>query len=144
MDKAARSLGVDPAELRRRNFIPANAFPYDAPAGALYDSGDYAKGLDLALELADYEALKARRDAARAAGKLFGIGFACGVEPSGSNMAYVTLAQTPEERAKTGGRSGGAAVATVRRSYPLRGVILAKLLGWELVPNNTETKGGYD
>ncbi|MDD9926526.1 MAG: xanthine dehydrogenase family protein molybdopterin-binding subunit [Rhodospirillaceae bacterium] len=113
MDKAARALGVDPAELRRRNFIPANAFPYDAPAGAQYDSGDYAKGLDLALELADYEVLKARRDAAREAGKLFGIGFACGVEPSGSNMAYVTLAQTPEERAKAGGRSGGAAVATV-------------------------------
>ena len=39
---------------------------------------------------------------------------------------------------------GGAAVATVRRSYPLWGVILAKLLGWELAPNNTETKGGYD
>jgi 2-furoyl-CoA dehydrogenase large subunit len=63
--------------------------------------------------LADYAALKARRDAARAEGKLFGIGFACGVEPSGSNMAYVTLAQTPEERAKAGGRSGGAAIATV-------------------------------
>ena len=39
---------------------------------------------------------------------------------------------------------GGAAVATVRRSYPLWGVILARLLGWELAPNNTETKGGYD
>lgn len=113
MDKAARTLRIDPAELRRRNFIPATAFPYDAPAGAQYDSGDYGKGLDLALDLADYPALKARRDAARADGKLFGIGFACGVEPSGSNMAYVTLAQTPEERAKAGGRSGGAAIATV-------------------------------
>ena len=113
MDKAARMLGIDPAELRRRNFIPATAFPYDAPAGAQYDSGDYSKSLDLALDLADYAALKARRDAARAEGKLFGIGFACGVEPSGSNMAYVTLAQTPEERAKAGGRSGGAAIATV-------------------------------
>lgn len=113
MDKAARTLSLDPAELRRRNFIPATAFPYDAPAGAQYDSGDYTKGLDLALDLADYDALKKRRDLARAAGKLFGIGFACGVEPSGSNMAYVTLAQTPEERAKAGGRSGGAAIATV-------------------------------
>jgi 2-furoyl-CoA dehydrogenase large subunit len=113
MDKAARTLELDPAELRRRNFIPANAFPYDAPAGAQYDSGDYAKGLDLTLELADYDALKARRMAARTEGRLFGIGIACGVEPSGSNMAYVTLAQTPEERARAGGRSGGAAVATV-------------------------------
>ena len=113
MDKAARVLDIDPAELRRRNFIPAGAFPYDAPAGAQYDSGDYAKGLDLALDLADYVSLKARRESARAEGRLFGIGFACGVEPSGSNMAYVTLAQTPEERARAGGRSGGAAIVTV-------------------------------
>ncbi len=113
MDKAARQLEIDPAELRRRNFIPPDAFPYDAPAGAQYDSGDYGKGLDLLLELSGYEALKARRDKARAEGRLFGIGFACGVEPSGSNMAYVTLAQTPEERARAGGRSGGSAVATV-------------------------------
>jgi len=113
MDKAARMLDIDPADLRRRNFISSDAFPYDAPAGAQYDSGDYSKGLDLALELSGYEALRARRASARAEGRLFGIGFACGVEPSGSNMAYVTLAQTPEERARAGGRSGGAAVATV-------------------------------
>lgn len=113
MDKAARMLDIDPADLRRRNFISRDAFPYDAPAGAQYDSGDYSKGLDLALELSGYEALRARRASARAEGRLFGIGLACGVEPSGSNMAYVTLAQTPEERARAGGRSGGAAVATV-------------------------------
>ncbi|MBI08124.1 MAG: carbon monoxide dehydrogenase [Rhodospirillaceae bacterium] len=113
MDKAARMLDIDPADLRRRNFISRDAFPYDAPAGAQYDSGDYSKGLDLALELSGYEALRARRALARAEGRLFGIGLACGVEPSGSNMAYVTLAQTPEERARAGGRSGGAAVATV-------------------------------
>jgi len=113
MDKAARMLDIDPADLRRRNFISSDAFPYDAPAGAQYDSGDYSKGLDLALELSGYEALRARRASARAEGRLFGIGLACGVEPSGSNMAYVTLAQTPEERARAGGRSGGAAVATV-------------------------------
>ena len=113
MDKAARMLDIDPADLRRRNFISSDAFPYDAPAGAQYDSGDYSKGLDLALELSGYEALRARRASARAEGRLFGIGLACGVEPSGSNMAYVTLAQTPEERARAGGRSGGAAVATL-------------------------------
>jgi 2-furoyl-CoA dehydrogenase large subunit len=113
MDAAARALDLDPAEIRRRNFIPADAFPYDAPAGALYDAGDYAKGLDEALRLADYEALKARRTAARAEGRLYGIGMAAGVEPSGSNMAYVTLAQTPEERARAGGRSGGIGTATV-------------------------------
>lgn len=113
MDAGAKELGLDPAEIRRRNFIPADAFPYDAPAGATYDSGDYAAGLQKALELADYDSLITARDAARADGKLFGIGLAMAVEPSGSNMAYVTLAQTPEERAKAGGRSGGLGSATV-------------------------------
>ncbi|TAL77248.1 MAG: xanthine dehydrogenase family protein molybdopterin-binding subunit [Burkholderiaceae bacterium] len=113
MDKAARRLQIDPAELRRRNFIRKEEFPYDAPAGAVYDSGDYAKALDEALRLADYEALKVRRDRARSEGRLFGIGFAMGVEPSGSNMAYVSLAQTVEQRAKGTPKSGGNGSATI-------------------------------
>jgi 2-furoyl-CoA dehydrogenase large subunit len=113
MDAGAKELGIDPAEIRRRNFIRPEEFPYSAPAGATYDSGDYEAGLDQALELAAYDALKADREKARAEGRLFGIGFAAGIEPSGSNMAYVTLAQTPEERAKAGGRSGGLGTATV-------------------------------
>lgn len=113
MDAAARVLGADPAEIRRRNYIPREAFPYRTPAGALYDAGDYEAGLDEALRLADYPALLAERDRARQDGLLFGIGFAAGVEPSGSNMAYVTLAQTPEERARAGGRSGGLGTCTV-------------------------------
>ena len=113
MEAGAAELGIDPAEIRRRNFIAPASFPYEAPAGAVYDSGDYEAGLDRALELAGYDALKAERAAARAEGKLFGIGMAAGVEPSGSNMAYVTLAQTPEERARAGGRSGGLGTATV-------------------------------
>ncbi|MDP6343378.1 MAG: xanthine dehydrogenase family protein molybdopterin-binding subunit [Alphaproteobacteria bacterium] len=113
MDLAARRLAIDPAEIRRRNFLAADGFPYEGPAGAIYDSGDYGKGLEMLLEIADYPTLRARRDAARAEGRLFGIGLAAGVEPSGSNMAYVTLAQTPEEREKAGGRSGGVACASV-------------------------------
>lgn len=113
MDAGARELGMDPAEIRRRNFIPPDAFPYEAPAGATYDSGDYGAGLDRALELADYPALVAERARARAEGRVYGIGMAAGVEPSGSNMAYVTIAQTPEERARAGGRSGGIGTATV-------------------------------
>ncbi|MEE2688778.1 MAG: xanthine dehydrogenase family protein molybdopterin-binding subunit [Pseudomonadota bacterium] len=113
MDTAARRFGLDPAELRQRNFIATEAFPYAAPAGAIYDSGDYSKALNLLLIISGYDDLKGRREEARAAGRLFGIGFGAGVEPSGSNMAYVTLAQTPEERAKSGGRSGGTAVANV-------------------------------
>ncbi len=113
MDAGAKELGIDPADIRRRNFIRPGEFPYLAPAGATYDSGDYEAGLDQALELAAYDSLKAARERARAEGRLFGIGFAAGIEPSGSNMAYVTLAQTPEERAKAGGRSGGLGTATV-------------------------------
>ena len=113
MDAGARALGIDIAEIRRRNFIPSDAFPYRAPAGALYDAGDYEAGLDKALELAGYEDLRAERDRAKAEGRLFGLGLATAVEPSGSNMAYVTLAQTPEERARAGGRSGGLGTCTI-------------------------------
>ena len=113
MDAGARALGIDIAEIRRRNFIPRDAFPYRAPAGSLYDAGDYEAGLDKALELAGYEDLRAERDRAKAEGRLFGLGLATAVEPSGSNMAYVTLAQTPEERARAGGRSGGLGTCTI-------------------------------
>ena len=113
MDIAARRLDIDPAELRRRNFVPRDAFPYHCPAGSILDAGDYAAGLDELLRLADYEALKAKREAARRAGRLFGIGFAAGIEPSGSNMAYVSLAQTADERGKTDPKSGANASAVV-------------------------------
>ena len=89
MEIAARGLGIDVAEIRRRNLVRKDEFPYDSPAGSVLDSGDYQACLDEVLRLADYPALLARRDAAKKAGKLFGIGFALGVEPSGSNMAYV-------------------------------------------------------
>ncbi len=113
MDMAARGLALDPAELRRRNFVPKDAFPYSSPAGSILDAGDYAAALDELLRLADYRALRARLDQARADGRLYGIGIAAGTEPSGSNMAYVSLAQTPEERARTEPKSGANASAVV-------------------------------
>ncbi len=113
LDIAARELKIDPAELRRRNFVPKDAFPYSCPAGSILDAGDYHAALDELLRLADYDALKRRRDEARGAGRLFGIGFCAGVEPSGSNMAYVSLAQTSEERAKSDPKSGANASAVV-------------------------------
>jgi carbon-monoxide dehydrogenase large subunit len=87
VDLAADELGIDPAELRRRNFIPAAAFPYQTPVALQYDSGDYGTTLDLALRAADYQGFEARRRAAATAGKLRGIGIAtyieaCGVAPS--------------------------------------------------------------
>ena len=89
MDMLARRLDMDPAELRRRNFIPADRFPFATQMGAVYDSGDYAKALDRALENADWQALLQRRDAARAEGRLVGVGLAmyvevCGLGPSAS------------------------------------------------------------
>ncbi len=113
MEMAARGLGIDPAEIRRRNFIPAEAFPYRAPAGAVYDAGDYEAALSELLRIAGYDALKRRRDEARQAGRLFGIGLAAGVEPSGSNMAYVSLAQTLEERSRGDRKSGANASAVI-------------------------------
>src|SRR5439155_9372007 len=113
MDIAARRLGLDSLELRRRNLIAADEFPYRTPTGGLYDSGDYEACLDVALELARYAERRAEQRAAREAGRLYGVGGACVVEPSISNMGYVTLAQTPEERSAGLPKSGNAEGATV-------------------------------
>ena len=118
---AARRLGIDPVELARRNLLPADAMPYRTPSGGLYDSGDYAACLDRAVELAGYEELRARVDAAREAGRIAGIGLACVVEPSISNMGYITLAQTAVERAAGLPKSGNAEGASVAVD-PLGGI----------------------
>ncbi len=87
VDLAADELGIDPAELRRRNFIPADAFPYQTPVALQYDSGDYQTTLEMATSAADYAGCEERRRAAMARGKLRGIGIAtyieaCGIAPS--------------------------------------------------------------
>ena len=89
MDMLARELKMDPAELRRRNFIPSDRFPYATQMGAVYDSGDYGKALDVALKAANWTKLVAERDAARKEGRLVGLGLAmyvevCGIGPSSS------------------------------------------------------------
>src|SRR5882672_6732927 len=76
MDMLARELKMDPAEVRRKNFIQPAQFPFATQMGAVYDSGDYEKALDLALKTAQWERLKAERDAARAQGRLVGLGLA--------------------------------------------------------------------
>jgi aerobic carbon-monoxide dehydrogenase large subunit len=87
VDLAADELGMDPAELRRRNFIPTDAFPYQTPVALQYDSGDYQTTLRMALEAADYAGFEARRQEAASRGKLRGIGiatyiYACSMAPS--------------------------------------------------------------
>jgi 2-furoyl-CoA dehydrogenase large subunit len=121
MEIAAGRLGLDPAEIRRRNLVGADEFPYRTPSGGLYDSGDYESCLDDALELARYGERRDEQRAARARGRLVGIGLACVVEPSISNMGYITLAQTAEERAQGLPKSGNAEAATVSVS-PLGGI----------------------
>jgi carbon-monoxide dehydrogenase large subunit len=87
VDLAADELGIDPAELRRKNFIPTDAYPYQTPVALQYDSGDYFSTLDLATKAADYAGFEARRVEAARRGKLRGIGIAtyieaCGIAPS--------------------------------------------------------------
>ncbi|MBY5971409.1 xanthine dehydrogenase family protein molybdopterin-binding subunit [Ferrimonas balearica] len=87
VDKAARELGVDPAELRRQNFIRKDQFPYATPVAVEYDTGDYEATLDKAMQMADYAGFEMRRAASAAKGKLRGIGLshyieACGIAPS--------------------------------------------------------------
>jgi 2-furoyl-CoA dehydrogenase large subunit len=97
MDLVARRLGIDRIELRRRNLIRRDEFPYRIPSGSTYDSGDYHAVLDKALAVADYQALVRQRDAARAAGGLAGIGIACCLEPSGGNSSFEPLLNPKNE-----------------------------------------------
>jgi 2-furoyl-CoA dehydrogenase large subunit len=108
MTVAAGRLGLDPVEIRRRNLVLADDFPYETPSGALYDSGDYEACLDDALELARYDERRAEAAAARADGRLVGVGVACVVEPSISNMGYITLAEPAAARGlpKSGNAEG--------------------------------------
>ena len=91
VDKIARTLDRDRVEIRKRNFIRKDEFPYTIPSGSEYDSGDYHTVQDKVLDLADFPALIARRDALRAEGKLAGIGISSCLEPSGGNAAFEPL-----------------------------------------------------
>lgn len=87
VDLAAFEMGMDPADLRKLNFIPPDAFPYDTPVALQYDSGNYERAMNKALDMIDYKSLREDQKKAREEGKLIGIGFsafieACGIAPS--------------------------------------------------------------
>jgi len=119
MDMLARELKMDPAELRRRNFIPKDKFPFQTQMGAIYDSGDYEKALDAALQASNWKALLAERDKAQAEGRLVGVGLAmyvevCGIGPSatmpgtgGWEHAGVTVERDGRISATTGASPHG-------------------------------------
>jgi len=81
VETAARELGMDPAEIRRRNFI--HSFPYATPVGLTYDTGDYETCLARAIELADVAGFAKRREASKQNGKLRGLGYSCYIEACG-------------------------------------------------------------
>lgn len=87
VDKMCRELGLDPVEVRRKNFLSPDQFPYTTPVGLIYDTGNYQATLDKALEVVDMAGFEARRNESAARGKMRGIGLstwieACGIAPS--------------------------------------------------------------
>ena len=112
VDAAARELDLDPVELRRRNLLDPDAFPYETPVGATYDSGDYEAALDAALGELDYEALRATdRDEE---GRYVGVGAACYVESTGGGFESGVVRVHPdgEVTAYAGTHSHGQGHAT--------------------------------
>jgi carbon-monoxide dehydrogenase large subunit len=119
MDMLAAELKMDPAEIRRKNLIPKDKFPFQTQMGAVYDSGDYEKALDAALKAADWPKLLAERDKAKAEGRLVGVGLAmyvevCGIGPSatmgptgGWEHAQVTIERDGRITATTGASPHG-------------------------------------
>ncbi|ARQ02663.1 xanthine dehydrogenase family protein molybdopterin-binding subunit [Pseudorhodoplanes sinuspersici] len=91
IDKVAAAVGLDRIEVRRRNFIRSDEFPYLIPSGTHYDSGDYHTVVNKVLASADYEALLKERDELRASGMMAGIGIAACLEPSGGNSSFEPL-----------------------------------------------------
>lgn len=92
-DLAARELGVDPVEIRRRNLVPPERFPYASPLGFTYDSGDYASALDRACRLFGYDERREEQERARAEGRLVGLGLSVFVERAGAGLSEFGAAE---------------------------------------------------
>jgi carbon-monoxide dehydrogenase large subunit len=88
-DLTAKAVGMDVAEFRRKNLVPASEFPYQTPVAFLYDSGNYEPALDRALQMVDYRGLRAEQEAARKQGRYLGIGFATYIEACGPAPSQV-------------------------------------------------------
>ncbi len=110
VDLAADALGLDPVEIRRRNFIGADAFPYESALGFSYDSGDYAAALDRLCELLRYDERRAELGAARAAGRVVGLGVGCYIERAAPNAwegADATVAEDGHVVVRVGSSAHG-------------------------------------
>jgi carbon-monoxide dehydrogenase large subunit len=139
IDLFAADVSLDPAEVRRRNFIPADAFPFTTASGAEYDCGDYARALELALETAGYETLRAEQAARRSNGdpRLLGIGLSTYVEITNggpeSEFGEVEITADGDAILRTGSFSHGqghettfAQIVAERLGLPLERVTVVK------------------
>ena len=115
VDLAARELGMDPLDLRRKNLIPKEEFPYQTPVAFVYDSGDYHKLFDKAVEVANYKAMREAQKEARQQGRLIGIGIVGCIEASGP---------APSAVAGSLGSAVGLWESAVLRAHPLGKVTL--------------------
>lgn len=116
IDKAAKDLSIDRLEIRRKNFIRPEQFPYKTAVGMEYDSGDYFKSLDEAIRIANYQDLMRQRDERRARGEIVGVGVSTFVEPSGGagfESGTVRIERTGEITVLTGSSSHGQGHETV-------------------------------
>ena len=116
VDFAARELGIDPAELRRRNMVTSAMMPYQTPLGAKYDSGDFPKNQEIALAKADYAGFAKRRAEAKSRGKLRGIGIGNNVEgaaPPGQETAKVEITPNGDAILSVGSTDQGQGHATM-------------------------------
>ena len=98
VDLAAAELRLDPVEIRRRNFVPPDAFPYETALGWTYDSGSFERCLDAVLELAEIDRLREERDRARADGRVVGIGIGMYVERAAGQWESADLRVEPDGR----------------------------------------------
>jgi len=116
IDRAARELGIDRAELRRRNYISSDAMPFTTPMGVAYDSGEFEKCMDMALRAADRQGFAARRREAEACGQLRGLGVGHYIEGSGGRAKEwggVRVEATGTVRLMSGTQASGQGHETV-------------------------------
>ena len=108
MDRLADELGLDPAEIRRRNFVPPDAFPYITAADEILDSGEYEKGLDRALEISAYHELRSEQERLRAQGRYMGIGLSSWIKTGGFGPSSLSI---DVEAVRSGSAAPGASIA---------------------------------
>ena len=154
VDKAATELKIDRAELRRRNFIPLDAFPYKSMSGGVYEQSDFAGCMEKALKAADWAGFEKRREAARKAGRLRGIGLAVVIESSNAGRApkdevalefdaqgNITLYTTTLASGQVHETAFPEVAAQVLGIAPEVITLRASVLGRNLIGNNTGGSG---